>query len=56
VGNGPYNCLGRAAFIAFRALQRVHAEQLEEDEARLLAIPTGSSALYIAARNGLRRK
>ena len=33
-----------------RALQRLHADALNDDDARMLAVPPGSPALYIERR------
>lgn len=54
VGDSLYAHLRAAGFPPFRALQRLRAERLEADAAKLLAAPVGSPAIYIERRAFLR--
>ena len=50
IGDSLYDHLTAEGHRPVRALQRLHAKAVDEEEARLLAIPPGSPALYIERR------
>lgn len=50
VGDSLYEHLVAEGHRPVRALQRLHADELSEDDARMLAVPSGSPALYIERR------
>lgn len=50
VGDSLYAYLAAHGAPPFRALQRLRAERLEAEEAKLLAAPIGSPALYVERR------
>ena len=50
IGDSLYEHLVTVGHRPVRALQRLHADALNDDDARMLAVPTGSPALYIERR------
>lgn len=50
IGDSLYDHLTAEGHRPVRALQRLHAKAVDEEEARLLAVPLGSPALYIERR------
>ena len=54
IGDSLYDHLAEAGYRPYRALQRLHADRLTPDDARLLEVSPESPALYIERRAFLR--